>query len=100
MCVLAAERTRGVENTELQQLACVVPLVDGVADVEAFIALETNQVGVECGSGGGGQRRLADAGLALQEERSSQPEGQKQRDGQALIRHIALVCQPLPQVRE
>ena len=35
----------GVENAQLQQLPRVVPFVERVADVEAFVALQANQIG-------------------------------------------------------
>ena len=45
-----------------------------------------------------GQRRLADAGLALEEQRPFQAERQKQRHRQATVRHVVLVGQPLLEV--
>jgi hypothetical protein len=38
-----------------------------VTDVEAFVALQANQVGVERSGNGGRKRRLADAGFTLEE---------------------------------
>ena len=67
-----------VENAQLEELARVVPLVERVTDVEAFIALEANQIGAERGGHRAGQRGLAHAGLALEEERPFQAERQKQ----------------------
>ena len=59
-------------------------------DVEPLVALETNQIGFERRGRGGGERRLADAGLALEEERPLQPEREEQGNGQTSIRHVVL----------
>ena len=72
------ERVGRVENAQFEELARVVPLVQRVTDVEAFIALEANQIGAERGGHRSGQRGLADAGLALEEQRPFQAERQKQ----------------------
>ena len=98
MRLVAAQLAGRVEDAQLEQLARVVPLVDGVADVEAFVALQANQVGVERGGNRCRQRGLADAGLALEEQRASETQGQEQRDRQALVGDVALVAEPLAQV--
>ena len=54
---------------------------------------------MHCGRGGG-QRGFADTGLPLQKQRASQAQGQKQGNGEALVRHVVVVRQPLPQVRK
>ena len=100
MRLVAAQLAGGIEDAQLQQLPRVVPLVDGVADVEALVALQPNQVGAERRGRRGGQRGLADAGLAFQKERPSQPQRQKQRHRQALVGHVVVVRQPLSQVRK
>ncbi len=77
----ARSRVEGVahvEDAQLEQLARVVPLVEGVSDVEAFIALEANQIGAERRGGGGGERGLADAGFALEKQRPFQAKRQEQ----------------------
>ena len=53
----------------MQQLARVVPLVDGVRDVEALVALQADQPGAERARERLGQLGLADPGLALQQQR-------------------------------
>ena len=95
---VAIERAGRVEDAQLEQLARVVPLVDGVADVEPFVALQANQVGVERGGDGGGQRGLADAGLALEKQRPLQSQRQKQRDGQAAVGDVVLVGEALLEI--
>jgi len=45
-------------------------VVDGVADVEPVVALQPDQVRAEHGGDRTGQRRLADARLAFEQQRS------------------------------
>ena len=47
---------------------------------------------------GGGQRRLADAGLALEEQRPPQPQREEQRHGQPAVGDVAARGEPLLQV--
>jgi hypothetical protein len=69
-----------------------------VTDVEAFVALQADQVGVERCGNCGGQRCLADSGFALEEQWPSETESQKQGDGQALVGDIALLAQSCTQI--
>ena len=96
--VVAIERRRGLQDAQLEELAGVVPLVERVSDVEPFIALEPDQIRPERGGDRAGQRGLADAGLALEEQRPPQPEREEQRHGQAVVRDVVLGGEPLPQV--
>ena len=66
-----------LEQPDLEHLARVVPLVDGRVDVEALVALEPDQPGAERRGQDLGQLGLADAGLALEEERPTELEGQE-----------------------
>ena len=100
MRLLAAQFAGHIEDTQLEQLAGVVPLVDGVADVEAFVALQANQFGVERGGNRCGQRGLADAGFPLEKQRASETQGQKQRDSQTLVGDVALLAEARPQIRQ
>ena len=95
---LPTERPGRVEEAQLEELARVVPLVQRVTDVEPFIALETYQIGAQRGGGRPGKRRLAHAGLALEEERPFQSEREKQRHGKATVRQVVLVGEPMSQV--
>ena len=60
--------------------------------------MEANQIGAERGGHRSGKRGLAHAGLALEEERPFQTQRQKHRNGQAPVRHVMLLGQPLLQV--
>jgi hypothetical protein len=87
-----------IEDPQLQQLARVVPFINGVADVEAFVALQADQVGIERRSRGGGERRLPDASFALEKQRPSETKGQEQRDGEPLVGDVALCAESFAQV--
>ena len=70
----------------MEQLAGVVPLVDGVRDVEAFVALQPDQA-----RAGRDRERLrglglADAGLALEQERLLEREREEERRRQPAVR--------------
>lgn len=66
-----------------------------MTDVEPFVALQTDQVGVERRGNSGGERGLADAGFAFEKQRTPKTQGQEQRDGQALVRDVALLAKAL-----
>lgn len=85
------ERVRGIEDPELQQLTGIIPFVERMADVQAFIALQTDQISVERRGRRGSERRLADAGFALQKERSLETKRQKQRNRKATVGDIVLI---------
>ena len=74
-----------LEQPDLQHLAGVVPLVDGRRDVEALVALEPDQAGVERLGQGLGELGLADAGLALEEQRALEREGEEDRGRQGAV---------------
>jgi hypothetical protein len=66
-----------------------------VADVEAFVALQADQVGIERRSRGGSERCLPDAGFALEKQRPSETKGQEQRDREPLVGNVTLCAEPL-----
>ena len=57
--------------------ARIVPFVDRAGDIEALVALEADQLAVERGGENLRDLGLADAGLALEEQRPSQPEAEE-----------------------
>jgi hypothetical protein len=71
-----------LEQPNLEHLARVVPLVDRGVDVEALVALEADEPRPEGGREDLRELRLADAGLALEEQRPPQlePEEDRRRD--------------------
>ena len=64
-----------LEQPDLEHLARVVPLVDRGVDVEALVALEADEPGAEGRGQDLGQLGLADAGLALEEQRTARARG-------------------------
>ncbi len=78
------------EALQVQQLAGVVPLIQRLARVDALIALQAHQLS----TAGGGQRLgelgLADAGLALQEQRPPEHRGKVHGGGQPPVGQVVL----------
>ena len=68
-----------LEQPDLEHLARVVPLVDGRVDVEALVALEPDEPRAERGGEDLGELGLADAGLALEQQRAAELERQEDR---------------------
>jgi len=85
---------RGLEDAELEELARVVPLVERVAHLEPFVALEPDQIGVEDTGDGGCEGGLAHAGFAFEEQRTPQADRKEERDGKASIRDVGVIEQP------
>ena len=68
-----------LRGADVEQLARVVPLVDGVGDVEALVALEPDQPRVRRRGERLGRLGLADAGLALEQQRLLEREREEER---------------------
>ena len=71
-----------------QQLFLVVPLVECLAFVQAFIALQSYQIPVQGGSHHLGHLGLTNTGSALDQQRPSQFQCHRQNSGQGLIINI------------
>ena len=80
-----------------QQLALVVPLVDGGGHIQPFVALQADEPGVENDGEGLGDLGLADAGLTLDEQGAFQIEGERDRRHQGLVGDVAGLCEPGPE---
>ena len=89
----AVDGASRLHQPDFEELPRIVPLVHGVADIEAFVALQPYEVDVEarrehlCDVG------LADARLALEEERALQLEGEINRRGQTPIGDVELALE-------
>ena len=59
----------GLGGAQVEQLAGVVPLVDGLGDVDALVALQADQLAAGPAGQHLGHLGLADAGLALEQQR-------------------------------
>ena len=89
-CAVAWRRgTLRLQQPDLEHLARVVPLVDGGVDVQALVALEADERRPERRGEDLGDLRLAHAGLALEEQRAAQLEGQEDRRGKRSIGDVA-----------
>src|SRR5215813_13206122 len=72
-----------------EQLALVIPLVEGGVLVEALVALQADQLGAVHARKRLGDLGLADPGLALEQQRALEEFHQPQRGGDVAVRHIA-----------
>jgi hypothetical protein len=85
-------------RTDRQQLALVVPVVDRVVQVDALVALQADQPR----AGGRRQRTrhlgLADARLALEQQRLLERRREEDRGAEGLVGEIALAGQALRHV--
>ena len=77
-----------LRGADVEQLARVVPLVDGVRDVEPLVALEPDQPRVERRRERLRRLRLADAGLALEQHRLLEREREEERRREPAVREV------------
>jgi hypothetical protein len=66
-----------------------------MADVEAFVTLQTNQVGAERGRGSRGECRLADAGFTFEKKRPLETKREEQRDREPAVGDVLLFGETL-----
>ncbi len=83
----------GLGGPQVQELAGVVPLVDGLGDVDALVALEADQLAAGPAGQDLGHLGLADAGLALEQQRALQRQGEEDRRGQAVVGQVVVRCE-------
>ncbi len=76
---------------QVQQLPRVVPVVHGLGGVDALVALEADQLAVRPRRQHLGDLGLADAGLALEQQRSLQRQGEEDRGGQSLVGEVPVL---------
>jgi hypothetical protein len=80
----------GLQGPGIEQLARVVPLVERLRGVDAFVALEPDQLRVEQPGERLAYFRLADPGLTLQEQGPLQLECEEDRRGEARVGEVRL----------
>src|SRR5215217_2835415 len=95
--IFAAE---GFGGANVEELAGVVPLVDGLVDVYALVALQADERRLEDAGENFGDLGLADPRLAFQEQWPSQLEGEEDRGGQPLVRQVIVLAQAHSQLPE
>jgi hypothetical protein len=93
-----ARRRPGLGRADRQQLALVVPVVDRVVQVDALVALQPDQART-----GGGRERprdlgLADAGLALEQERLLERGREEHGRGEPGVGQVAIAGERLRDV--
>jgi hypothetical protein len=86
--IFAAE---GFGGANVEELAGVVPLVDGLVDVYALVALQADERRLEDSGENFGDLGLADPRLAFQEQWPSELEGEEDRGGQPLVRQVIVL---------
>src|SRR5262249_11047726 len=87
---LAGALAARLEEPDVHHLAGVVPLVDGVAHVQPFVALEANELAAEDPREHLRDLGLPHAGLALEEERARELQGQEGGRGEPAFGKIVL----------
>ena len=87
---VAAARPGGLGRPQVQQLAGVVPLVKRLGGVDALVALEADQPAAGPGGQRPGDLGLAHAGVALEEQRAPEPQGQEHGGGQPLVGQVVV----------
>ena len=80
----------GLGGAQVEQLAAVVPVVDGLGGVDALVALQADQLAAGPRGEDLGDLGLADAGLALEQQRPAQRDGQEHRRGQSVVGEVAV----------
>ena len=78
----------GFGQPDRHHLGGIVPFIDRARDVEAFVALKTDQLSIERGRENLGDLCLADAGLAFEKQRPAESEAQENDRGQRTIADI------------
>ena len=87
----------GLEQPDLEHLARIVPLVDRRVDVEALVALEPDEPGAERRREHLGELGLADAGLAFEQQRAPQLQGEEDRGRERAIGDVVAPAEILGQ---
>src|SRR5215218_4521883 len=95
--VFAAE---GFRSADVEELAGVVPLVDGLVDVYALVALKADEGCFEDAGENLGDLGLADPRLAFQEQRPTKLQREEDRGGQPLVSQVIVLAQPHSQLPE
>ena len=84
---------RRLGGAQVEELAAVVPVVDGLGGVDALVALQADQLAAGPAGEHLGQLGLADAGLALEQQRPPQRHGEEHGRRQPLVRPVAVGLQ-------
>ena len=88
------------QGADLQHLAGVVPLVEGLVGVDALVALQPDEAAAGHGRQGLGHLRLADADLALEQDRPAERQRDEERRRQATVGEVAAGAQQVGQLAD
>ena len=83
----------GLGSTEMQELARVVPVVDGLRSVDALVALQPDQLAACPATDHLGDLGLADACLAFEQQWTFQCQRQEHRRRQPVVGQVAVQAQ-------
>ena len=86
-------RVPGLGGADREDLAGVIPVVERLVDVDALVALQADQPRALRGRERLGDLRLADPGLALEQQRLLERDGQEDRGRQPPVGEVALAGQ-------
>ena len=81
----------GLDRAQVEQLAGVVPLVDGLPGVDALVALQPHQLAAGPAREHLGHLGLADARLAFEQQRALEPQGEEHRGGEPLVGEVLVL---------
>jgi len=87
---LHTDQFNGLGGAEMEQLTCVVPVVDGLGGVDALVALEANQFAAGHRGDDLGQFGLADTSFTFEEQWALQAEREEDRGGQSVIGEVVI----------
>ncbi len=82
---------RRLGGSQVQELAGIVPVVHGLGGVDPLVALESDQFAAGPGRQHLGEFGLADAGLALEQQRALELQGQEHRRREALVGEVPVL---------
>jgi hypothetical protein len=83
-----------LRRPDVQELAGVIPFVDGLVDIYALVALETDERCVEQAREDLRHLGLTDPCLPLQKKRPGELQSQEDRRGEALVRQVTVLPEP------
>jgi hypothetical protein len=92
--LLADVGTARLGEPDAQQLARVVPLVQRLGGIDALVALQADQRRLEHRGERLGRLSLADACLALEQQRLGEAQAEEHRGGEALVGEVVDGAQP------
>ena len=87
-----------LRGPDREELPGIVPVVDRVVQVDALVALQADEPGAPCRGQGARDLRLADSGLALEQQRLVEGEREPQGRRQGAVGQVALTGQRLGDV--